>query len=216
MISSLYVPHTPRYPPTLQSRADAAMLAGLSDPSIYAYRCLGRSAPQPAKAKQTGTRIDSHRLAELNQTRPDQTRPDPTLVVKSTGRYSTTLVSGQEYRPVILNMPFVPRQPLSPECSQPSASIASAVFFSISATCAFPSFGFARYPIMMCRPRKHSSPCSASAGRQMSAVRAHSCFAPEVPTAKTFVSLPKFAKPQLPHTWAESVDHVVCKSRAEQ
>mmetsp|Transcript_23868 Transcript_23868/g.67610 ORF Transcript_23868/g.67610 Transcript_23868/m.67610 type:complete len:206 (+) Transcript_23868:192-809(+) len=48
------------------------------------------------------------------------------------------------YRPVIFTMPCIVIMPLSPECSQPSLSMASAVFLFISATCSLPISGQAK------------------------------------------------------------------------
>mmetsp|Transcript_2433 Transcript_2433/g.5540 ORF Transcript_2433/g.5540 Transcript_2433/m.5540 type:complete len:375 (-) Transcript_2433:2658-3782(-) len=112
------------------------------------------------------------------------------------------------YRPVTFTMPFCPMTPMSPLWSQPSSSIASAVCFSIWATCSAPKSGLAMYPIMMWRPRKHNSPCSSSVGLKMSFAGGHSfLFLPS--TLNTFTCTPGAADPQLPQRWCSSVDTVV-------
>mmetsp|Transcript_14058 Transcript_14058/g.34827 ORF Transcript_14058/g.34827 Transcript_14058/m.34827 type:complete len:221 (-) Transcript_14058:1698-2360(-) len=72
------------------------------------------------------------------------------------------------YRPVMRKKPSLSMQALSPESIQPSGKIASAFFFFTSCRCSSPRSGLARYPIMMWRPRKHSSPCSCSVGADRS------------------------------------------------
>ena len=106
-------------------------------------------------------------------------------------------------------MPRASMQPLSPECSQPSLSMASAVFFSISATCSLPRSGFAMYPIIICRPRKHTSPCSASVGASSDTATSASTFVPSSLGLKILTSMPAIVQPQLPHTCEASQLHVV-------
>mmetsp|Transcript_49223 Transcript_49223/g.107332 ORF Transcript_49223/g.107332 Transcript_49223/m.107332 type:complete len:263 (+) Transcript_49223:794-1582(+) len=112
------------------------------------------------------------------------------------------------YRPVTFTIPFSPITPMSPLWSQPSSSIASAVCFSIWATCSGPKSGLAMYPIIICRPRKHNSPCSSSVGLKMSFDRGHSfLFLPSILNTLTWT--PGAADPQLPQRWCSSVDTVV-------
>mmetsp|Transcript_91477 Transcript_91477/g.244962 ORF Transcript_91477/g.244962 Transcript_91477/m.244962 type:complete len:253 (-) Transcript_91477:2480-3238(-) len=115
------------------------------------------------------------------------------------------------YRPVTLIIPSSPFTPMSPLCNQPSSSIASLVRASISATCSAPRSWFAMYPIIMCRPRKQSSPCSASLGLKMSRATGHSTFLVGVFSSalKILTCVPGAANPQLPQTCRKSVDSVV-------
>mmetsp|Transcript_26468 Transcript_26468/g.56187 ORF Transcript_26468/g.56187 Transcript_26468/m.56187 type:complete len:215 (+) Transcript_26468:199-843(+) len=80
------------------------------------------------------------------------------------------------YLPVIFTMPASVTMPLSPEWSQPSASIVSAFFFIISWTCAGPKSCCAMYPIMTCLPRKQSSPWNSSSCESRSGARGQRTF----------------------------------------
>mmetsp|Transcript_9200 Transcript_9200/g.25073 ORF Transcript_9200/g.25073 Transcript_9200/m.25073 type:complete len:201 (-) Transcript_9200:1335-1937(-) len=112
------------------------------------------------------------------------------------------------YRPVILRKPSTPMVPLSPLWSQPSSSMASRVFFSMSATCSAPHCGLARYPIITCRPRKQISPCSSSVSGLPGVLRFASTFSPLGPARKQASSVPISAGPQERNWFAERVQRV--------
>mmetsp|Transcript_34994 Transcript_34994/g.64811 ORF Transcript_34994/g.64811 Transcript_34994/m.64811 type:complete len:220 (+) Transcript_34994:675-1334(+) len=105
------------------------------------------------------------------------------------------------YRPVILIIPFSSMQPLSPEWSHPFLSMADMFFFfAHSEPPSSLKSGFARYPIMMWRPRKQSSPCSSSVALNRSFALLTSTYSPSLPSFRILNSIPGIGYPHEPHS----------------
>mmetsp|Transcript_1892 Transcript_1892/g.2609 ORF Transcript_1892/g.2609 Transcript_1892/m.2609 type:complete len:310 (-) Transcript_1892:1469-2398(-) len=178
-VSSLLVPGSSPVAPTTLS-VTSATLKGFLSPTIMIFATAGcRSLTFPS----TGT---------------GATFSPPAPMISSL------------YRPVILIMPRVSIQPLSPEWSQPSSSIADSFFFFVH-SCPPSSLksGFARYPIMICRPRKQISPCSSSVALNISLARGHSSYFPSLASRRIFTSHPGAANPHDPHSCTSSSEMVV-------